>query len=322
MIDGLNMDFDLDLDLDLDEDGVNETAVAEMDSDMDGIIDQVVIMSDTDEDGMVDHFYMAIDGDGDQHADMTLQGDMLTSGNDMGPDIIAMEVDIDGDQIIDAVGIFEYDADDHSVDVISLEFIQGEADEISGIPDLPNFDPEQADPEAVCGDPASSMAEWEYQGRTGRCALYSQKFVIEELTGMDLNIEEMADIAEAKGWFSEEGGTTMRNMNKMLDFYGVENEMTFDNSFEDIRRCLENNGKVIVTVDSDEIWFGEQDNLFTPRDSANHALQVIGIDETDPGNPMVILNDSGTPDGRGEMVPLKVFIDAWEDGFCQMIACY
>ena len=53
----------------------------------------------------------------------------------------------------------------------------------------------------------------------------------------------------------------------------------------------------------------------------NHAVQVIGIDYSNPDEPMVILNDSGTPDGCGEMVPLDTFLDAWEDGNCQMITC-
>lgn len=104
--------------------------------------------------------------------------------------------------------------------------------------------------------------------------------------------------------------------------YGIENEMSFHNDINDLRQCLENGGKVIVSVNSDEIWYGETDQLFVPVDGANHAVQVIGIDDSDPDNPMVILNDSGTPDGCGEMVPLDVFEDAWADGDCQMITCF
>jgi hypothetical protein len=82
---------------------------------------------------------------------------------------------------------------------------------------------------------------------------------------------------------------------------------------------------VVVGVNADELWdqgplatfwnwFCEQlglDNaLFTP---ANHAVTVIGIDISDPQNPMVILNDSGTPDGAGVLYPLDKFMDAWEN---------
>ena len=131
----------------------------------------------------------------------------------------------------------------------------------------------------------------------------------------------MAELAEENGWFYEENGTPFLHMNKMLDYYGIENEMSFNNDEADLREALENGEKVIVSVDADEIWYGETDDVFTPTDGANHAVQVIGIDYSDPDNPMVILNDSGHPDGCGEMVPLDVFMDAWEDGGYQMITC-
>ncbi|MBQ8015501.1 MAG: hypothetical protein IJ264_04865, partial [Clostridia bacterium] len=66
--------------------------------------------------------------------------------------------------------------------------------------------------------------------------------------------------------------------------------------------------------------YEENSGLYAPDDGADHAVQVIGIDYSDPDNPMVILNDSGHPDGCGEMVPLDDFVDAWEDSGCQMIA--
>ena len=131
----------------------------------------------------------------------------------------------------------------------------------------------------------------------------------------------IARACEANGWFTEESGGTTLNMNKVLDYYGVENEVSFNNSIDDIRECLENGGKVIVSVDADEIWFADDDSIFTPGEATNHAVEVIGIDYSDPDEPMVILNDSGTDNGCVSMVPLDVFVDAWEDGNCHMISC-
>lgn len=183
------------------------------------------------------------------------------------------------------------------------------------------FDPNVSEEESVIGSPEEAMDVWEYQGETNRCAVYSQKFVIEEiLEDTEIDIEELAGLAEENGWFSEEGGTPLINMGKILDHYGIENEMTFNNSIDDISNCLENGGKVIVAIDADEVWYGrENDDLFSPADGANHAVEVIGIDNTDPDNPMVILNDSGYPDGCGELVPLDVFVDAWEDSNCMAV---
>ena len=139
---------------------------------------------------------------------------------------------------------------------------------------------------------------------------------------MNIEINEFVSVAEEKGWFSDDFGTTFLNTNKMLDYYGIENEMSFHNDIGDIEDCLNEGGRVIVAIDADEIWYGEGNDLFSPNSTANHAVEVIGIDYTDTEHPMVILNDSGSPNGRGEMIPLEDFMDAWKDGECQMIKCY
>lgn len=177
--------------------------------------------------------------------------------------------------------------------------------------------------ENIYGNPEKSMEYWEYQGETNRCALYAQKFVIEEFTGQEIDIEELADTAETLGFFSEDGGTPCIYMNRMLDYYGVENEVSYGNTIEDLEESLNSGDKVIVSLDSGEYWYNESFlmDLFDPANGPDHAVEVIGIDESDPENPFVILNDSGTPEGCGERIPLEVFKDAWEDGNNHMIVC-
>jgi hypothetical protein len=87
---------------------------------------------------------------------------------------------------------------------------------------------------------------------------------------------------------------------------------------------LQNGHGVIVGVNSGELWdtglLGELKNFLIEAfglDSsafigADHAVTVTGIDVSDPGNPMVILNDSGDPYGAGASYPLDKFMDAWE----------
>ena len=175
--------------------------------------------------------------------------------------------------------------------------------------DFDNFDPASADPENIIGNPDQDVLDlWESQGSTNRCAIYSQKFVIEEFTGREIDIQELVDVAIDNGWFSERGGTLLIDMAQLLDY-------------EDLVLCLENCSKVIFSIDADEVWFGEDEDLYSPNDSVNHAIEVIGIDNSDPDNPMVIVNDSGHPDGQGALYPLDQFLDAWEDGNCQLIEC-
>ena len=315
--------------MDLDGDGIFETEMS--DTDGDGIMDTTG--SDSNGDGIIDTYHTELDTDGDGRIDTIIDGnDYDQDGvvesqtiyrdydNDGVYDEVTKGYDSDGDGVIDqVVTYYDFDGDGNEDQIIREQWTGN----VAGVcaDELGNFDPSKANMNAVSGNPVLSMKEWEYQGDTGRCALYSQKFVIEELTHREIDIEELADLAEKNGWFSEESGTPLLNMDKVLDYYGVHNEMSFHNDITDIERCLRSGGKVIVAIDADEIWYGENDDLFTPGDGPNHAVEVIGIDHTNPNNPMVILNDSGNPNGCGEMVPLETFLDAWEDGNCQMISC-
>lgn len=319
------------------------------DTNGDDYFETEVCMVDTNDSGQYDTFLVHQDTSGNGEVDIVIKGhdydqdgqiDSTTTYQDTNQngkyDVVTKEYDSNGDGLIDKSEVYvdaneSGSADYHEIydiDPSSGELVPTMANgiEISGTiyTELNNFKPDDDYPIGVSGDPNESMKHWEYQEDTNRCALYSQKFVIEELNpnAGKIDIEEFADIAEEHGWFTEEGGTTFLNMNNMLNYYGVENEMSFHNTVDDIEECLNEKGKVIVSIDCHEIWYGEDNNIFAPESSSNHAVEVIGIDRTDPENPMVILNDSGTPNGKGEMIPLDVFEGAWEDGDCQMIKCY
>ncbi len=300
---------------DYDQDTRLDSQTSYLDTNGDGVMDTVVLTYDSDLDGELDAMETHIDEDGDGVSDTVIAEMLVDTDGDGVNDAYMVAHSEDGGHEFEVVDIYEYDESTGYME--PLEYNEESVSSTA----LENFDPNTVDPEDVSGDPAESMEVWEFQGDTNRCAVYSQKFVIEEITGEDVDIEELADLAEANNWFSEEGGTPILDMNRILDHFGIENEMSFHNNADDLKECLDNGGKVIVAVDADEIWYGDDDTLFAPDEGVNHAVQVIGIDYSDPDAPMVILNDSGTPNGCGEMVPLEVFMDAWEDGNCQMISC-
>jgi hypothetical protein len=307
--------------VDYDQDGTIDSITSYNDYDHNGIFDQVIKSYDSDGDGQIDTSVTYLDYDGDGSEDAVFMEQFIDRDGDGRVDTYILNTDADGDNVFEAVEVYNVDAETGMIELDPLD--ESDIGNTAGvyIDDLEQFDPSKADMDSVSGDPAGSMKEWEFQGDTGRCALYSQKFVIEELTGEEIDIEELADLAEENGWFSEEGGTPLLNMNKVLDHYGINNEMSFHNDISEIEDCLNSGGKVIVSIDADEIWYGESDDLFTPGDGPNHAVEVIGIDHSNPDEPMVILNDSGNPNGCGSMIPLDAFLDAWEDGDCQMITC-
>ena len=306
--------------MDYNQDGVVDKVTTYTDTNGDNVFDVVTKQTDSNGDGILDFSQTMYDFDGDGHVDGSETSMLFDTDGDGQMETVITQADYNGDGVAELNYATIYDPFTGEVSYIDLD--QLDPYQTSYTP-LPTWDPANSDPTMVSGDPAQSMEKWECQGKTNRCALFSQKFVIEELTGREIDIEELADLAEQNGWFTEEGGTPMLNMNKVLDYYGVDNQMSWDNSIDDIKECLDKGGKVIVSIDSGEIWMGEEgDDIFSPQDGADHAVEVIGIDYTDPENPMVILNDSGTPYGKGEMVPLAMFEDAWADGDHQMIECY
>ena len=302
------------------------------DSNNTGIIDTHKMQIDTDGDGLIDYAEQGRDYNNDEvfdsvkiYEDTTGSGvidtmtELYDSTGDGKLDMAEIHHDYDEDGIEDWTQICQYDP--KTGNIIPLN----DPPEYASISatyswELPQYEPSDNYPEGVCGDPASSMQYWEHQGESGPCALYSQMFIIEEFTGQDIDINEFTAIAESNGWYGT--GTAPLNMSKMLDAYGIDNEMSFHNDMDDIEDCLNEGGRVIVAIDADEIWSGEGGDLFSPNAAANHAVEVIGIDYSNPEHPMVILNDSGSPTGRGEMVPLDDFVDAWKDSECQMIKCY
>ncbi len=308
---------------DYNQDGQLDMAKVYFDSNGDSLFDTVTsIHSDNSESSVLQTMDVNLDQTGDQTPDVTLHQEILDTTGDGQPDVVAINMtdaygqefsyEMPYDEYLETIGVESGDALAFTTTSFTGNMV-GSA----------QFDPSLSDPNLVSGDPAVDMEHWEFQGPTGRCAIYAQKFVIEEAIGREVPIEELVAVAEENGWFNETagGGTTTLNMDKLLEYYGVDHEMSFDNDINSLEEALKDGKNVIVGVDSGQIWYGDPNNIFSPETQADHAVQVIGIDHTDPENPMVVLNDSGTPNGCGELVPLEIFENAWNAGDAQMIVC-
>lgn len=302
---------------DYDQDGRMDMTKLYVDNTGDGEFDQVTTTRlDTSDSDVVMTMDTQIDQSGNHQADQGINMQFIDQTGNGEPDIVHLELTDGQGNVLE------------QQDMTYEEFINMNQMNYSsacmGENLAAQFNPNDADPDAVAGTPAEDMEHWEYQGQTGRCAIYAQKFAIEAITGREIPIEELVAVAEENGWFvpGENEGTVSLNMDKLVEYYGVENEMSFNNDIESLEEALNDGHKVIVSVDSGQIWKGEENDIFSPETTADHAVEVIGIDRTDPENPMVVLNDSGTPNGCGELVPLEVFENAWSAGDSQMIECW
>lgn len=330
-IDALGFDTDGDgsmdtFSMDANGDGLIDTMmdITSLDSDGDGIPDTILVNQgfDSDGDGIGDTFTTDEyhDGNGDGLAEYAVSFTGIDSDGDGVIDQLQICEDVDGDGFVDNIaGGAQLDAG--SFDPFEMTdpmdtYVGGSA------PAYENFDVADTYDPDVIGDPASAMDDWHWQETGSSCAVASQEFVLEELTGYEFEEAELREMAEDNGWYDPEGGTPMEDVGNILEAYGLNVEKSVGNDLEDLESALANGGEVIVGVDSGEIWYGEDDDLFLPGNDADHAVQVIGIDRSDPDNPMVILNDPGCSNGCGAMVPADLFMDAWEDSGCFMVEAY
>jgi len=101
-------------------------------------------------------------------------------------------------------------------------------------------------------------------------------------------------------------GTSPEDLVVLMGKYGVTSQLTTGNTMPALEQDLAGGHKVIAAVNAETIW------NYPPgkgnRTDADHAVVVTGVD-TRAG--IVHLNDSGTPNGRDEQLPMATFTRAW-----------
>lgn len=154
------------------------------------------------------------------------------------------------------------------------------------------------------------------------CAIKSQQLILEKF-GIYLSEEQLVQYSIEQGWYDCSGnGTKMTDVGKLLVDAGIPCTQTTGANVYDLANELAQGHKVIVGVDSGELW---DNNIldwlkdFFLGDTPDHALIVAGIDLTDPNNPMVIVTDPGSGQ-PAQPYPLDQFMDAWSDSNCFMVS--
>lgn len=183
------------------------------------------------------------------------------------------------------------------------------------------FDPAHPGSNLV-GTPAHDRDYWHPQQAPNSCALAAQEFILDDVSGRDFTEQGLRAQALEHGWYTPGGGTPQECLGYLLELNGVPVQRQSGATLDDIGAHLERGEKVLVALDSDVIWYGQHGAHAAlplgathgmPGQHANHAVQVIGIDRSDPAHPQLILNDPGHPAGRGMLVPAERFAAAWAD---------
>lgn len=158
------------------------------------------------------------------------------------------------------------------------------------------------------GDPSTAASYWRYQHQED-CGLMAIADVVGQLTGhepsqLGIEMRGIFTPSESHGgdvYFFD--GTSPQDMVKLLAHYGVASDLTTGNSLAGLEQDLSSGHKVIAALNAETIW-----NVPGSRTTPDHAVVVTGVDT---GADVVHLNDSGTPNGRDEQIPLDVFNQAW-----------
>jgi hypothetical protein len=191
---------------------------------------------------------------------------------------------------------------------------------------LPQFD--LSTPHAdIIGHPGNDMPEWHLQHHDDTCAIVSQEFILNALTGQHISEETLRQEAYQHGWYTPGGGTPLEHVADLLALHGVPVEHHYGTTLEQLGDELQTGHEVIVCLNGEDIWsqYHADSNPLSsypgmPGQQADHAVEVIGLNDSPGHEPLVILNDPGHPDGRGLEVPASQFMQAWSTSDNYMVS--
>ena len=179
-----------------------------------------------------------------------------------------------------------------------------------GLAQVSNADPNGQ----MYGNPGAAAQYWRYQHQQD-CGLMAVADVVGQVKGREptqlaIELRGMFTKSEAhRGRIYRFDGTSFEDLVVLLQKYGIQSELTSGNSMEAVEQDLAGGRKVIAALNAETIWNlpPGQGN----RTEVDHGVVVTGVDtRTD----IVHLNDSGTPSGRDEQIPMATFTQAWATG--------
>ena len=188
-----------------------------------------------------------------------------------------------------------------------------------------HYDPNQAHSSIIIGNPESEMSHWHLQEKPDSCAISTQQSGIEHITHQSFSESQLRIEAEMNGSYHQGTGTPIEQFGSLLASHThVPVESHLGGTISEITQKVAQGEEVFVGVNSQVEWLPDRDSLlgqiapdlFDPSklggNPANHIVQVIGMDinPLDPQHSYVIVNDSGSPDGRGVEIPIEQFQQA------------
>lgn len=150
---------------------------------------------------------------------------------------------------------------------------------------------------------------WHMQEANCSCAVVCSEMELNRQTNAGITEAELCKEGESQGWYDPESGTAPDNIDKYAKAHGLDTEIHYDNlSMDDIRHLNNSGTGVIVAIDNILLARPELSNVKSC--DINHVVEIVGFDYSNPKNPLIIINDPGTPYGQGATYELDIFAQA------------
>lgn len=238
-------------------------------------------------------------------------------------------VDQDGDGVHDAEAVFSR-ADLLAIDPAVVTALDTQFGVFSGVGDpfpeqggVPAGDdvgdsPYVSDGQLV-GDPQGDSEHWFTQAVNGFCVPASVAQIVSEYTGVHFGDEQYFVERANELKVFEVGpdgvpGIAADGALALLEDAGIPASIEYGSGVETLVEYLEEGRRVILAVDSGELWSGEQGE----DNAADHAIVVTGVDLQ---RGVVIVSDPGDPAGNAKEYPIDQFVDAWADSGYTAVVC-
>ena len=138
------------------------------------------------------------------------------------------------------------------------------------------------------------------EGGRNLCEIQCEAYVLKRC-GIDCSVDELLEVAKENHWIKR-AGTPLQYMGNLLEYKGLKINRKYESTIDDIREAIQNDGNVIVAVDSDKLYPERPDE----EDATNHAVVVTGLNAE-----IVTIYDPG--DYIETDIKLSLFVNAWKE---------
>lgn len=172
---------------------------------------------------------------------------------------------------------------------------------------------------SLVGTPEHDAQFAQLQTTDFTCDISAEAGIISEFTGHPLSEAEATHDATLHGWLSRDG-VKQASVGRLLNLYGVQTHALEHASMRDVMAELAMGHKVILGVSAHHLYDDRHELHAFVTQAEHHAVWVTGVDLSVAGHPVVIVNDSTDPNGRGARYPVSTFEKAWGEWGYRFVA--